>query len=603
VNKSTLWRIGIPGIVLFIFISFLLLPSAHSTISSTRSHAYIVQGRDVDQVARLVQQQGGIVTSRLEIIHGVGALLPRGAAARLSAKAGITAVTANALVRAADIRAQGGPPNLSATADYPEVVGAEHVWAEGVTGEGITVAVVDSGLKATLPGINHNTSNQARVLVWQDFVETQNQSVDPHGHGSHVTGIVANSGTGSDNQWNGIAPDVDLVSVRVLNEEGVGSYESTIQGIQWVVANKDVYNIKVMNLSLVALPQSPYWADPLNQAVMEAWAAGITVVAAAGNGGPAPMTVGVPGNIPYVITVGAFTDDYTPSDWADDYITPFSAAGPTLDAFVKPDVVAPGAHMVSTMLSSSTLAKDHPAFKVGGNYFSMAGTSQATGVVSGIAALVLSHNPALTPDQVKYRIMHTSLLWTNPDNQETLYSLWQQGAGRVNAPDAVFATTEETANYGLDIAADLADPEGGYEGFSYYDEESGEFRLQDDPGTWPGGYSTWAGGYSTWAGGYSTWAGGYSTWAGGYSTWAGGYSTWAGGYSTWAGGYSTWAGGYSTWAGGYSTWAGNEPWAGRYDDPAFIASYIAGQPPPANSVTTIDKWVEEHSLYIPFALR
>jgi hypothetical protein len=370
-----------------------------------------------------------------------------------------------------------------------------------------------------------------------------------------------------------------------------------------VVANKDVYNIKVMNLSLVALPQSPYWADPLNQAVMEAWAAGITVVAAAGNGGPAPMTVGVPGNIPYVITVGAFTDDYTPSDWADDYITPFSAAGPTLDAFVKPDVVAPGAHMVSTMLSSSTLAKDHPAFKVGGNYFSMAGTSQATGVVSGIAALVLSHNPALTPDQVKYRIMHTSLLWTNPDNQETLYSLWQQGAGRVNAPDAVFATTEETANYGLDIAADLADPEGGYEGFSYYDEESGEFRLQDDPGTWPGGYSTWAGGYSTWAGGYSTWAGGYSTWAGGYSTWAGGYSTWAGGYSTWAGGYSTWAGGYSTWAGGYSTWAGNEPWAGRYDDPAFIASYIAGQPPPANSVTTIDKWVEEHSLYIPFALR
>jgi serine protease AprX len=554
---------------------------------------------------QLVQQHGGTVTSRLPIINGVGALLPEASQPRLLARPEITAVVGNAPVRTAGASYSSGqqPGVGSPTADYSEVVGANEVWDEDVTGEGVTVAVVDSGLVPTLPGVYQNTSRNARVVASVDYFEpstitdTGDVPVDPNGHGSHVTGIVASSSTGSDNVWNGIAPDVDLVSVRVLNEEGMGSYESVIWGIQWVVDNKDAFDnpIKVMNLSLVAWPQSPYWADPLNQAAMEAWAAGITVVAAAGNGGPEPMTVGVPGNNPYLITVGAFTDNYTPDDWSDDYITPFSAAGPTLDGFVKPDVIAPGAHMVSTMQSNSHIAMNHEAYREGGTHFSMAGTSQATGVVSGIAALILSEHPELTPDQVKYRIMHTALLWTDPDTEETLYSVWQQGAGRVNAYDAVFGSfaTEDKANYGLEIQDDLDDPDGGYEGYSYYDEETGVFRLEDDPG-WPASYGTWTGGFSTWAGGFSTWAGGFSTWAGGFSTWAGGFSTWAGGFSTWAGGFSTWAGGFSTWAGGFSTWAGSEPWAGRYDDPAFVASFTAGESPNVEATSSsVGEWVEE----------
>jgi hypothetical protein len=329
------------------------------------------------------------------------------------------------------------------------------------------------------------------------------------------------------------------------------------------------------------------------------------------------MTIGVPGNVPYVITVGAFTDNYTPYDWSDDYITPFSAAGPTLDGFVKPDVVAPGAHMVSTMMPDTYLAQDHVTRVSGNNHFVMAGTSQATAAVSGISALILSDpdNVSLTPDQVKYRIMHTALLWVDEESGDPLYSVWQQGAGRVNAPDAVFTDTIEAANYGLTLTVDIADPNGGYQGYTYYDPESGYFYLYEMPETWTGGYSTWAGGYSTWAGGYSTWAGGYSTWAGGYSTWAGGYSTWAGGYSTWAGGYSTWAGGYIGWitppagqAMGTTAVSSDYPWPDRYDDPEFQANYEAGMAPSSVEPVPWGEWIEEIDwtqpprLYLPMVV-
>ena len=159
---------------------------------------------------------------------------------------------------------------------------------------------------------------------------------------------------------------------------------------------------------------APYWADPLSQAVTTAWANNIVVVVAAGNGGSGAMSVGVPAYNPYVITVGAFTDNYTPNNWNDDYLTPFSAAGPTTDGFVKPDVVAPGAHMVSVMSPDSYLARHHQANQISNHYFSMAGTSQATAVVSGLAALVTARHPELTPDQVKFRLMATAAPWIDP---------------------------------------------------------------------------------------------------------------------------------------------------------------------------------------------
>ena len=143
---------------------------------------------------------------------------------------------------------------------------------------------------------------------------------------------------------------------------GQASYADVITGLDWLLSNKDVHNIRVVNLSFGATPQSHYWEDPINQAVMRLWQAGIVVVASAGNTGPDPMTIGVPGNVPYVITVGAMTDSYTRDDLSDDRLTSFSAAGPTYEGFVKPDVVAPGGHIKALMDNQDQIARDHTEF-------------------------------------------------------------------------------------------------------------------------------------------------------------------------------------------------------------------------------------------------
>ena len=552
------------------------LPAAQPETGS-----FIVKGSDADQVAELITTHGGYVTSELQVINSLGAVLPLDAVAGLQAEDGILAITPNGSVQ---MTGQGDSSDPTPASDYPDLVGADLVWEQGVTGEGVTVAVVDTGL-SNHPGLRNKVQGVRlnRIAAWVDFVDGSNAPQDPHGHGTHIAGIIANAQEGADGKWNGVAPGVRLVGVRVLDENGYSDYENVIQGIQWVIDNKDEYNIQVMNLSLVSNAEVPYWFDPLNEAVMQAWANGITVVVAAGNGGAEPMTIGVPGNNPYVITVGAFTDNHTPDDWSDDYLTPFSAAGPTLDAFTKPDVLAPGAHMVSTINKHSLLADEHPDSLLAHKYFWMAGTSQASAVVSGLAALTLAENPDLTPDEVKYRLMVTALPWVNVDSTEALYSIWQQGAGRVNGPDAVFAEVEGTANAGMDIWADIAGDEH-YEGWTYFDDESGEFRLRDEYSDWAGGYGAWAGeygpwtgGYGAWAGGYGAWAGGYGAWAGGYGAWAGGYGAWAGGYGAWAGGYGAWAGGYGAWAGGYGAWAGHDgAWAGSFPDQGIAGYYTEG---------------------------
>ncbi|MBN1667702.1 MAG: S8 family peptidase, partial [Anaerolineales bacterium] len=493
---------------IYLLIAFILLVSLLITPAvpgGPNAANYIVQGQDSPQVAQLVARYGGEVTSHLPIIQGVAARLTQQAYHRLLADPTVTAITPNYRVQAA------GQGNLPET-DYPDVIGADVVWAEGITGEGLAVAIVDTGIDKDHNGLKKDLAgNNGHIVAWVDFVAGKNQPVDQNGHGTHIAAIIANTDLGPDGDWNGVAPGVDLVGVRVLDANGGGSYDKVIQGIQWVIDHQDEYNIRVMNLSLVSAAQSPYWADPLNQAVMQAWAQGIVVVVAAGNGGPDPMTISVPGNTPYVITAGAFTDNYTPLNWDDDYIAPFSAAGPTLDGFVKPDVVAPGAHMVSLMKANDQLVRDNPEIQVNSQYASIAGTSQAAAVTSGAAALVLANNPNLTPDQVKYRLMYSSAVWVDPVTTEAIYSIWQQGAGRLNAPGAVFEDLDGAANAGLDIWADLAG-DVHYQGYSYYDEDEGVFKLLGGYGTWSGGYGTWSGGYGTWSGGYGTWSGGYGTW-------------------------------------------------------------------------------------------
>lgn len=352
--------------------SLIALPGGPAgNMVSASSASYLVQGGSLSQAAGAVTRCGGQITSELGIIETVGALLSTGQLGCVQSQAGVVNVTVNGGViitgdgdddkdedkdkvkdddkddnkdRAKEQERNGERNTTAAPAtDYPDVTGADLVWSKSkITGRNVTVAIVDTGI-AVMPGLE-----EKRLRAWKDFVDGSKKPVDPNGHGTHIAGVIANSQQGADGEPNGMAPSVDLVVARVLNADGSGTYENVIKGIQWVVENKARYNIRVLNLSLVSPAQSAYWADPLNRAVTSAWASGITVVVSAGNAGPGAMTITVPGNNPYVITVGAYTDAYTPLKFGDDYIADFSAAGPTLDAFTKPDVVAPGGHIVST---------------------------------------------------------------------------------------------------------------------------------------------------------------------------------------------------------------------------------------------------------------
>jgi serine protease AprX len=631
-------QLSIHSLVLFIMIvSLLALPACDSKTAGLNQQSVIVQAATTQQAEDLVLKLGGQVTSHLYVINGVGATVPDSALAVMKNAPGVT-VSANAHTFLTDVAFEGRAAEKTVVTDYPNVIGADLAWQTGITGQGVTVAVIDTGIDFN-PMLGKRADGKKRKLVgWADFISGSKKPIDPNGHGTHIAGIIANADMGADGEWLGVAPGVDLVGVRVLDETGTGSYESVIQGIQWVIQHKAEYNIQVMNLSLHTDVKSPYWADPLNQAVMQAWAAGITVVVSAGNDGPGPMTVTAPGNVPYVITVGAFTDNYTPSDWSDDYITPFSSAGPSLDNFVKPDVIAPGAHMISTMSPKSYIAKQHQANQIDGTYFSMAGTSQAAAVISGVSALVLSSNSSLTPDQVKYRVMFSALPWIDEANSDALYSIWQQGTGRVNALDAINPNLTGSANLGLDVSADLA---GGthYEGYTYFDAESGLFRLRgeygellnnglgawsgglgawsgglgawsgshygswaDGLGAWSGGLGAWSGGLGAWSGGLGAWSGGLGAWSGGLGAWSGGLGAWSGGYTVWAEGLGAWSGGLGAWSGGLGAWSGGlgawsgglGAWSGStYLEPAYIEVYSSGAAPTTGFSSTLNYWVEE----------
>jgi len=251
---------------------------------------------------------------------------------------------------------------------FPTVIGANSLHLHQITGRGITVAIVDSGLwEADVLALD--TQGKPRILARYDAIKdiSGKEAFDDSGHGTHMASVIANSGPVTKNgqptgTFKGIAPDVNLVAVKAFNIEGQGDLLDIVRAIQYVVDQREALDIKVLNLSFSARPRWHYWLDPVNQAAMKAWASGITVIAAAGNEGPEAMTIGSPGNLPYLITVGAVTDSWTVGTRNDDYIPDFSSRGPTPNAHIKPDIVAPGGHMTGITRPGSTLTKDYPDY-------------------------------------------------------------------------------------------------------------------------------------------------------------------------------------------------------------------------------------------------
>jgi serine protease AprX len=304
----------------------------------------------------------------------------------------------------------------------------------GLDGNGVTVAVLDSGV-APHPDLGSRLVAEAGIVGGSGFG-------DPFGHGTHVAGIVAGDGSagvseGGSVRYAGIAPKAKIVSVRVLGSDGSGWTSDVIAGIEWVLQNRDRYAIRVLNVSLGHPVRESYLTDPLAEAVRRAWEAGIVVVASAGNNGSMGFgTINSPGNSPIVLTVGA-TNNYATPLRMDDILTTFSSRGPTpIDHFVKPDLVAPGNRTISLRVPGSWLDSAYPTLRVkkgaylsdplkaldDSPYFQLSGTSMATPAVSGMAALMLQANPSLSPDTIKLRLMRAA-------EKRLEYDIFTAGAG------------------------------------------------------------------------------------------------------------------------------------------------------------------------------
>jgi serine protease AprX len=306
----------------------------------------------------------------------------------------------------------------SATDITAQSVGADQVWDGAVghlpelSGAGIGVALIDSGIDT-----RHNALKK-RIVATVDF--TGGDGADQYGHGTHVAGIIAGlqGRTADTRKYRGIASGAHLINLRVLGADGSGTVSNVVEAIDWAIEHRVAYRIRVINLSMGAPVLQPYRDDPLCEAVERATQAGIVVVVAAGNYGRTADGRSVygaitsPGNSPHALTVGAIDTHGTPQR-SDDTLAAYSSKGPTrYDLVIKPDLAAPGSHIVSAEAVDGYLSRTYPQRHVAGAgpnaYFQLSGTSMSAGVVSGAAALLLEERPDLAPRTTRAVLQVTS---------------------------------------------------------------------------------------------------------------------------------------------------------------------------------------------------
>jgi serine protease AprX len=488
-----------------------------------------------DAPETLVEQAGGTVGRQLGIIDGFTAVLPRTALARLRASHAVRSVTVNQPVRlaSADMPGSSAPTTVREVAE--ELTGAGGYWDGGVDGNGVDVALLDSGV-VEVDGLRGGKVLYGPDLSFENH-RADLRNKDTFGHGTHMAGIIAGR---DDSGFAGMAPGARLVSLKLADAGGATDVSQVIAGIDWVVQhrNRDGLNIRVLNLSFGTDGVQDYRIDPLAYAVEVAWRKGIVVVVAAGNEGAARLNN--PAYDPHVLAIGA-ADTAGTATRRDDTVPAWSSRG---DGTRNPDLVAPGTSIISLRDPGSAIDLTYPSARVGDRFFKGTGTSQAAAVVSGAAALVVAQRPEITPDQVKQLVTKTARKLRKADAEA-------QGDGMLDLAAAGDRPTP-TASASRQRSA-YSTGTGSLEaarGTMHVQSETGEVLEgeQDARGeTWDGrtwSEESWDG--RTWSGG--SWSG--RTWSGG--TWSG--RTWSG--RTWSSG--TWEG--RTWSG--RTWSGRT-WSGR----------------------------------------
>lgn len=263
--------------------------------------------------------------------------------------------------------------------------------ARNITGKGITIAYLDTGIS-----LHHDFMKPTRrVICFRDFVNRRSYPYDDNGHGTHVAGI------GSSSKF-GVAPGSNIVALKVLNRNGTGKFKNMIRCFQWILNNKDTYQIRIVNVS-IGMPETndPFKTEELISWVNQLWDAGLIVCIAGGNLGPEPQSITIPGTSHKIITVGSSDDRYDKN---------YSGQGPTKNCVIKPDLTAPGTNILSCYGAS--------------HYIEKSGTSMATPIVSGAIALYLEQHPATTNKMMKLKLRSSCDDLGYPPNK--------QGWGRIN---------------------------------------------------------------------------------------------------------------------------------------------------------------------------
>jgi serine protease AprX len=390
-----------------------VLTGLPGTASATPLETVVVTG--AGDLAGAVRAAGGEVLDKLPLVGGLVARLPHGAALPHAQ------VVPNRPVGVSGDSAVSGPAST--------VRATVGLGAPAGEGSGVTVAVVDTGVA--------DVADLAGRVTHVDV--TGDGTGDGYGHGTFVAGLVAGDGSSSSGAYAGVAPAARVLDVRVAHADGTSDLVTVLKGLQVVASHPEV---RVVNLSLSSGSPLPYQLDPLTIALESLWARGATVVVPAGNdGADGRGSITSPGVDPVLLTVGGLDEAGTAAH-GDDSVADWSSQGPAPQGVQKPDLAAPGAHVISTGAVGSQVWNANPASQVAGGYLTGSGTSFATAVASGATAALLAARPDLNPDQVK------SLLTRNAYNLQA--SQRKAGSGGL---DLAAALTAKTPN-----GRDNADP-------------------------------------------------------------------------------------------------------------------------------------------------
>jgi serine protease AprX len=407
------------------------------------------RGRSSDVVAEAVRAEvaGGRGQARairrsFASISGVAADLTGAEIVRLLGRPNILAITQDAAVRLADAQSSYTSNQL-----WPYASGVAKFWQPAAVGglKAPAIAIIDSGVDGSRADFG---SRVQQVTLTE---QQPNSPGDGLGHGTFVASIAAGEADG----YAGATPNADIVSIDVMDDQGVALTSDVVAAADWIYAHKDAAGIRVANFSLQGTLPLSFQFDPVDKAVEKLWLSGVVVVAAAGNYAVDGQPSGVrfaPANDPFVITVGA-TDTLGTQGTSDDLTAPWSAYGYTLDGFAKPDIGAPGRYLVGAVPAASTLALEWPDRIVVPGYMQLSGTSFAAPVVAGAAAYLLAAHPAWTPDQVKGALISTAAAMPAAQSGSS-------GAGAIDAAGAVQLTDPPNADAPLAPFL-VPDPGGG----------------------------------------------------------------------------------------------------------------------------------------------